>query len=140
MPSPLEPLPSPSTACPIVRAAAPSRQRPSPIPRSAAILALVLGFSLAILACTDAPRPASTTATGARLTGTLLEKLDGPPYSYLRLRTATGEVWAAVPVTAVDPDRPVTVLNPVAIKNYTSPHLGRRLDVVYFGTLEVPRP
>jgi hypothetical protein len=139
-PSPFEPRPGPSAARSFGRAGYPCRWRPVLITRPAAIVALVLVLSLAILACTDAPSPASTPAAGARLTGTLLEKLDGPPYSYLRLRTATGEVWAAVPVTAVDPDKPVTVLDPVSIKDYTSPQLGRRLDVVYFGTLEVPRP
>lgn len=136
----LELRPSPSAARPLGRAATPTWQRPLRITRPAAIVALALFLSQAILACTDAPRPTSTTGMGARLTGTLLEKVDGPPYSYLRLRTATGEVWAAVPVTAVDPAKPVTVLNPVSIRNYTSPQLGRRLDVVYFGTLEVPRP
>jgi len=142
VPPPLEPQPS-TLATRLINSAAdlcPRRGRPVRNSRPAAVLALALALSQAILACTDAPRPASTPAAGARLTGTLVEKIDGPPYSYLRLRTASGEVWAAVPVAAVDPDKPVTVLNPVSIKNYTTPQLGRRLDVVYFGTLEVPRP
>ena len=29
-----------------------------------------------------------------RVTGTVLEQVDGPPYSYLRIKTDAGEVWA----------------------------------------------
>jgi len=108
--------------------------------RSATLLALALGLSPVLLACAPSPEPAPRPATNTtRLTGTLLEKLDGPPYSYLRLKTETGEVWAAVPVTAVDEKKPVTVLNGVALKNYAASQLGRRFDVVYFGTLEQGR-
>jgi hypothetical protein len=100
----------------------------------------LLVAALALTACAPSsesgPREA---ASSTRLSGTLLEKLDAPPYSYLRLKTKTGEIWAAVPVTFVDKDRPITVLNGAALKNYSAGPIGRRFEVVYFGTLEQAR-
>jgi hypothetical protein len=89
------------------------------------------------VACTDsAPSPRSTKNT-THITGTLLEKLDGPPYSYLRIKTDKGEVWAAVPITgSIDASKPVTVVNGVQLKGFEAKPLGKRFDVVVFGTLE----
>lgn len=102
----------------------------------ATLLALSLGLSAALLACTPTPSPAPRDAPGTtRITGALLEKFDGPPYSYLLLKTDTGEVWAAVPVAYVNKEKPVTVLNGVALKHYSVGTTGRRFEVVYFGTL-----
>ena len=42
-------------------------------------------------------------AAGRALRGQLVERIDAAPYSYLKLATATGEVWAAVPQTTVAP-------------------------------------
>jgi hypothetical protein len=130
-----------SAARPDIRPAVPAQGRGSAVNWSAAVLALSLGLSLALLACTPAPQPAARDAPGTtRITGTLLEKLDGPPYSYLRLKTEAGEIWAAVPVAYVDKEKPVTVLNGVALKNYSVGSTGRRFDVVYFGVLAQPPP
>ena len=108
--------------------------------RIAAGFALTLGVSLALLACSPSPQPAPRAAPGTtRITGALLEKFDGPPYSYLRLKTEAGELWAAVPVAFVDGEKPVTVLNAVALKNYSVGSTGRRFDVIYFGVLQ-PTP
>lgn len=104
-------------------------------------LAGLIFMSSFLAACSEAatPGPATIADRNNTITGTLLEKLDRPPYSYLRLRTETGEIWAAVPVAFVAKDKPVTVLNGVALKNYSAGPLGRRFDVVYFGTLEQAR-
>jgi hypothetical protein len=97
---------------------------------------ITMAAAILTVACSSPPPPAPHGAPGtSRLTGTLLEKLDSPPYSYLRLKTETGQVWVAVPVAHVDKEKPVTVLNGVAFKNYTVGSTGRRLDVVYFGVL-----
>jgi hypothetical protein len=128
-----------SAARPDIRLAVPAQARGCSVSRCAALLALALGLSQAISACTPSPQPAPRDAPGTnRITGSLLEKFDGPPYSYLRLKTETGEVWAAVPVAYVDKEKPVTVLNAVALKNYSVGSTGRRFDVIYFGILAQP--
>ena len=106
-----------------------------------ALIAIALSLGQALSACTPSPQPPPRDAPGTtRIAGTLLEKLDGPPYSYLRLNTDAGEVWAAVPVAYVDQGKPVTVLNAVALKNYSVGSTGRRFDVIYFGVLAHPPP
>ncbi len=91
-----------------------------------------------LLACPKPP-PAPTTVAGTNTTvtaGTVVERLDGPPYSYLRLKTEKGEVWAAVPMDSVSTGRKVTITHGAALKNFQAPRLGKKFDVVVFGTLE----
>jgi hypothetical protein len=72
----------------------------------------------------------------ATLKGKVLEKLDAPPYSYLRIKSATDEVWAAVPKAEVAKGAEVTVLNAMPMSNFESKTLKRKFEVVFFGTLE----
>lgn len=73
-------------------------------------------------------------AAGA-LRGKVLERVDAPPYSYLKLATASGEVWAAVPQTTTATGAEVGVANPMPMKDFESKTLNRKFEVVYFGTL-----
>lgn len=101
--------------------------------------AIVLTVSLCqgILACTSPVTPEAQRAPNSRrISGKLLENVDAPPYSYLRLETETEELWVAVPVTSVEPSRRITVLNAVPVNNYWVPPLRRRLGLVYFGSLQ----
>jgi hypothetical protein len=101
------------------------------------IVILVIGASQALTACTQPPAPTARVApSAARLTGKLVEKFDHPPYSYLRLKTEAGQAWVAVPVGFVDPEKPVTVVNGVAVKNYSVGSGGRRFEVITFGVVE----
>ena len=61
---------------------------------------LILLLSI-LSACTNSQPLAQPVNSGdpATLTGPVLERLDAPPYSYLRIKTAKGEVWAAIPPT-----------------------------------------
>ena len=105
------------------------------------ILSGMFGMAAAIsmMACSQQASPTSgDSSSSPRISGWLLEKLDHPPYSYLRLKTDTAELWAAVPVAHVDREQPVTVLNAVALKNYSVGSTGRRFDVIYFGVLQPP--
>lgn len=78
--------------------------------------------------------PASAPATEG-LRGKVLERLDAAPYSYLRLQTAKGEVWTAVPETKVEKGTEVTLLSPMLMSNFESKTLKRTFPEVYFGTL-----
>ena len=79
--------------------------------------------------------PAPEAAPSAALQGKVVERLDAPPYSYLKLKTAQGEVWAAVPKTDVANGTDVTVAGAMAMQGFESKTLNRKFDVVYFGTL-----
>ena len=68
--------------------------------------------------------------------GTVLERLDASSYSYLRLRTPSGEIWAAVPQTDVAVGTQVTIANAAPMDGFESQTLGRRFEQILFGTLD----
>ena len=107
-------------------------------------------LSLAVVACkkTQAPPPAPSAQgpaaaapapSGAQvLRGKVLEKVDVSQYSYLRLGTASGEVWAAVNRTDKKVGDEVGVANAFPMQGFESKELGKKFDVVYFGSLAAP--
>jgi hypothetical protein len=97
----------------------------------------VAGVFLA--SCSKSPPTGATTISGTNttITGTVVERLEGPPYIYLRLKTENGEkVWVAVPMTTVESGGKVTITHGAALRNFRAPRIGRRFDLVVFGTLE----
>jgi hypothetical protein len=48
--------------------------------------------------CSNGPAAAPSSPGQGLLTGPVLEQLDAPPYTYLKHKTATGELWAAFPI------------------------------------------
>ncbi len=79
--------------------------------------------------------PVPEAAPAASLQGKVLERLDAPPYSYLKLKTDQGEAWAAVPRTDVEKGKDVAVAGAMPMKDFESKTLNRKFEVVYFGTL-----
>ena len=73
-------------------------------------------------------------ATGG-ITGKVLERIEAAPYCYLRLETARGEVWVAVPEAKIEKGTEVTVVNPMLMANFESKTLKRTFAEVYFGNL-----
>ena len=69
----------------------------------------------------------------ANLTGKVLETTDASTYTYLRLQTANGEKWAAVPHTEVTVGQEVTVMNGTTMYGFESKTLGRKFDEIIFG-------
>jgi hypothetical protein len=108
-------------------------------------LSAVLLASLAVAGCKKSEPPPPQPEAGAAvpgapapvgaITGKVLERLDAPPYSYLRLETAAGEAWAAVPRTEVAKGTDVRIESPMPMEGFESKTLSRKWDVVYFGTL-----
>jgi hypothetical protein len=110
-------------------------------------LLTVLLVTVALAACkkAEAPKPAGTAAGPAAgapapgaatgLRGKILERADAPPYTYLRLATGSGEVWAAVPATQEKVGAEVSVGNAFPMKDFESKQLNKKFDVVYFGTI-----
>lgn len=73
-------------------------------------------------------------ATG-QLTGTVLESQDAAGYTYVRLKTADGEKWAAVSQSKVVKGETVKVDVQMMADNFESKTLNRRFDVIAFGTI-----
>ncbi len=79
--------------------------------------------------------PAGAPAPTGSITGKVLERIDAAPYCYLRLQTARGEVWAAVPEAKIEKGTDVTVVNPMLMSNFESKTLNRTFAEVYFGVV-----
>jgi hypothetical protein len=109
-------------------------------------LVLVVLVALAVTACkkSDAPSVGAAPATAAPgapaagasvVQGKIVEKIEAAPYSYLKLSTPGGEVWAAVPQTTVAVGGEVVIENPMAMDGFESKTLNRKFDKILFGTL-----
>jgi hypothetical protein len=78
---------------------------------------------------------ATLVAALAPLKGKVAEKIDASPYTYLRLTTATGDAWAAVPETSIAVGTDVEISHPLEMKAFESKSLHRTFEVIYFGSL-----
>ena len=103
------------------RAAAPVRS---------ALAALL--FATAFAAAAAAPAPAGA------LQGEVLEARQVDGYTYLRLKTASGETWAAVPITPLKPGSQVTIGQSMVMKDFESKSLKRKFDTLVFGQVVDP--
>jgi hypothetical protein len=81
----------------------------------------------------EAPSPALTAVSG-----TILETMDASEYTYMRLKTATGEVWTAVNKARVAKGDTVTVANAMVMDGFQSKTLNRTFDRILFGVLATP--
>ncbi|MGA8032297.1 MAG: nucleotide-binding protein [Casimicrobiaceae bacterium] len=97
----------------------------------ALLIALVATFGTHVAwAAGDVAPPAAPS-----LKGEVLEVQDVAAYTYLRLKTANGETWAAVNKSAVKKGAKVTIDNPMVMENFESKSLHRTFDTIVFGTL-----
>ncbi len=109
--------------------------------RFASILAMVLALAACKRSEPPAPSPAQQPQGAApapqagAIKGRVAERIDAAPYSYLRLTTAQGETWAAVPQTNVSNGTEVTVENPMPMDGWESKTLNRKFEKLVFGTL-----
>ena len=92
----------------------------------------VLGSSISAAAPPPAPAPS------APLAGTVLEVKDVDQYTYLRLKTKDGEMWAAVPTSKVKVGASVSIANPQVMTGFRSKTLNKTFDRIVFGTLAGP--
>ena len=85
-----------------------------------------------------AANPAS--AQSPSLKGEVLEVKDVDAYTYLRLKTAEGEIWAAVNKAAVKKGAQVTIENAALMTNFESKTLKKTFDKIVFGNLAGAQP
>ncbi len=77
-------------------------------------------------------------AAGTALTGEVLEVLPVSKYTYLRLSTSSGEVWAAVPLTPIAVGSHVAVEGATLMTDFESATLKRTFKAIYFGNIAEP--
>jgi hypothetical protein len=106
---------------------------PPPVTANAATPSPIASSSLSA-AAPGTSQTAPSQADGS-LTGTVLETMDSGGYTYLRLRTSGGEVWAAVRQAAVEKGSQVTVVNGMTMTGFESKTLKRTFDHIVFGSL-----
>lgn len=98
------------------------------------LLSLVLAAS-ALLCQTAFAADAQAPANGL-LTGEVLESQDAVGYTYLRLKTKTGETWAAVNQTTITKGAVVTLENTMVMKNFESRALHKTFPSIVFGSIQ----
>ncbi|MEK7382995.1 MAG: nucleotide-binding protein [Elusimicrobiota bacterium] len=92
-----------------------------------------MNLPLTLLAAALAFSPA---ASAADLTGTVVETMDAGGYTYMLIKTASGDKkWAAVTKANVKKGQKATVTNSMDMKNFESPSLKRKFDVIAFGAM-----
>lgn len=107
--------------------------QPVPTPASAPLA----GSHETAAAPAAAPGQPDAGAAGASpsLTGTVVETMNAAGYTYVKLKTADGETWAAVNEARVEKGKSVTILNPMPMDGFESKTLNRKFDHIVFGTL-----
>lgn len=96
---------------------------------------------LAVVGCKPSkpaqkPQAQAAMPGGASVQGKVLENLSAGHFSYLRLQTSQGEVWAGVPAAEVKVGDSVTVMGATLAEKFESKAANRTFDKVYLGTLE----
>lgn len=103
-----------------------------PIARSAWLLA-------ALLSATPFAGAAAPQLQDRAISGEVVEVRDVDAYSYLKLKTAQGEVWAAVTKAPVKTGSKVTVGNASVMTGFASKSLNKTFDYIVFGSLADPK-
>ena len=78
------------------------------------------------------PEIPPTASAGETLVGVVRETLQGGGYTYARLDTDDGEVWAAGPTTDLAEGETVTLMGVMQMGAFSSPSLERSFDELYF--------
>jgi len=122
---------------PVSQEASSSAAAPAPAAGFAAAPASE-GTAASSAASPTAPRPAaasgsSPAATSA--TGKIVETMDSGGYTYMKLSTGGGDVWAAVNATKVKKGQTVSVVNAMQMDGFESKTLHRKFDHILFGSL-----
>jgi hypothetical protein len=107
-----------------------------------ALLAICLFFTSTFVWAADTPAatplaamPSAAVAPAVNVTGKVLEVKNVDSYTYLRLNTKDGEIWAAVMKAAVKKGSTVSVENAVVMSNFESKSLKKTFPMIVFGTL-----
>lgn len=95
-----------------------------------ALLAVCMIFFTASVLAGESPIPSGVA------TGEVLEVKNVANYTYLRLKSADGEIWAAVGKSAVKKGSTVTLEHVITMHNFESKSLKKTFPVILFGNLQ----
>ena len=95
---------------------------------TAVLLTAAFGFAWAAAPTVPAP-------TASTVKGEVLEVKSVDAYTYLRLKTADGEIWAAVNKAPLAKGAQVTIVDSAVMTNFESKALKKTFDKIVFGTL-----
>lgn len=90
------------------------------------------------LACAASLPLIAAAQSGVTVKGEVLETQNAAGYTYLRLKTSSGETWAAVTSAEVKKGAQVTIGDASTMVNFESKTLKRRFDKILFGHLVTP--
>lgn len=96
-------------------------------------LLLAICLTLTVASAYAADKPAAP--TGNVVKGTVLEVKDVPSYTYMRLKTKDGEMWAATSTTPIKTGAEVALENTTVMNNFESKALHKTFSTIVFGTL-----
>jgi len=96
---------------------------------------LAIGMIVAAAFAGAAEKPAAAPPESLIVKGEVLEVVDAASFTYLRLKTRDGEVWASVPKAPVKKGAQATIENAMAMKDFKSKSLNRTFPVIYLGNL-----
>lgn len=82
------------------------------------------------------PAAAPQPPVAQRVTGKVLDTMDAGGYTYLKLKTASGEEWAAIRQAPVKKGTTVTVAVQMTAEKFESHTLKRTFDKIYFGMMD----
>jgi hypothetical protein len=74
---------------------------------------------------------------GVVFSGKVLEKLDVPSYTYIRVAVPGGEEWVAVSTMSINVGDTVTINQQIVMENFPSKALGRTFPKLVMGTAAV---
>jgi hypothetical protein len=78
---------------------------------------------------------AATGKPGELVTGKVLEAKNSAGFTYVKLQTSSGEVWAALPQAEVKTGADLTIVKTMTTEKFESKSLGRTFDKLIFGTI-----
>lgn len=81
------------------------------------------------------PAATPTAAPSGTVAGTIVETMDSGGYTYMKIRTASGEQWVATQQAPVKKGQNVTVLAQMTAEKFHSSTLDRTFDTIVFGSL-----
>jgi hypothetical protein len=96
------------------------------------LLAICMLVAATFVSAAETPAPP---ASPAPVKGVVLEVTDVENYTYLRLKTQNGDVWAAVVKAPVKKGAEVTIENVMVMNNFESKSLKKTFPTIFFGTL-----
>jgi hypothetical protein len=91
-------------------------------------------LAIAILAVAGLSH-AKPDSSASAIKGEVIEVKDVDSYTYLRLKTRSGETWAAVMRTPVRKGAQVSIENPMVMNNFESKTLKKTFPSIIFGSL-----